>query len=533
MRRLILPVLILAVAITAMVLTGRADEAADPGQATDVSGEPSLASPILSARRAPAWLRAPIADSLLSDSVGAVLSGAPEATCVLVERDGEPIAANNVNAAIRPGALQRLLTITALESISNDAGFRTEVAMRNDAEIDEDGVLDGDLWLIGGADPVLATSDYIDRFEDGRTYTDFGLLVTDTVSALQALGVTSIRGRIIGDETKYSAAERDYVGDEVTDPTGEVVSVWTREQLDDNAVGPLSALVLNDGFDAWPLPPEEGEEAAEEDPAEGDVEEEEEDDGSVDQSQNERSDNPAVSAAAALDDALEEAGIPVSRSATDGEAPPLNERETLAEIDSPPLDEILQRAMIDATTAEMLLKEFGVRSGLDSERGLAVYGLVVLEGFTQAGLPFTIGQTQYHDGSGRSDANRTTCEMIHAAVNDPDGPGAQVAVPVADSPLAACAPITSGELSVVATVSPTTTGVAGHFVAENGDRLTFALMVDEPDRLELPEDAPEDAVAEEPLGYCNPLQAAMLDAVAGHPYGPELADLAPLSPTGG
>ncbi len=521
MRRLILPVLVLAIATTAVVLSDRSDNDADPGRATATSSELSLQSPILSARRAPTWLRAPKSDSMLSDAIGAVLQGAPSATCVLVERDGEPIAANNTGAAIRPGALQRLLTITALDAIGRDVGFRTEVAMAADAEISEEGVLDSDLWLIGGADPVLSTTDYISRFGDDRAYTDFALLAADTVAALQDLGVTTIAGRIIGDETKYSAAERDYVGDETSDPDGEPAVVWTREEATDNSVGPLSALLLNDGFDSWPDPAAEGEEV---------------EDQGVDASLNTRSNNPAISAAAALDDALEEAGFTVNRSATDGEAPPLNEREPLAEIDSPPLADILERAFIDATTAEMLLKEIGVRSGLDSERGLAVFGLVVLGGFNQAGLPFELGSTHYHDGSGRSDHSRTTCEMIHATITDAEGAGELLAKPVGESEVSRCAPTTDGQLSVIATVTETTTGLTGDLVAANGDRLTFALMVDEPDRMVVDaEEAVQDEepVPPDPLDFCNPIQAAMLDAIAGHPYGPDLDSLSPLDPTAG
>ena len=527
MRRLILPVLVLALAVTSVVLADRTNNEADPGRATAVSSEPALVSPILSARRAPTWLRAPKSDSMLSDAIGAVLQGAPSATCVLVERDDEKIAANNTGAAIRPGALQRLLTITALDAIGQDVAFRTEVAIGAEAEISEEGVLDGDIWLIGGADPVLSTTDYISRFGDNRAYTDFGVLAADTITALQDLGITTIGGSVVGDETKYSAAERDYVGDETSDPDGEPAEVWTDENAADNAVGPLSALLLNDGFDDWPGPIEleEGseEEANEEaEPAEEQV---------LDASLNTRSRNPAISAAAALDDALEEAGFTVNRSATDGEAPPLNERDTLAEIDSPPLTEILERAFIDATTAEMLLKEIGVRSGLDSERGLAIFGLVVLDGFNQADLPFELGSTHYHDGSGRSDHSRTTCDMVHATIVNPVGAGALLASPVAESPVSRCAPTTLGQLSVIATVTESTTGLTGHFVAANGDRLSFALMVDDADRMVIDEEAVaegEEATAPEPLEFCNPIQAAMLDAIAGHPYGPDLADLSPL-----
>ena len=68
MRRLLLPILLLAIAIAATVQMNRANEHADPGRATGVSTEPDLATPLLSARRAPEWLRSPESDALLTDA---------------------------------------------------------------------------------------------------------------------------------------------------------------------------------------------------------------------------------------------------------------------------------------------------------------------------------------------------------------------------------------------------------------------------------------------------------------------------------
>lgn len=84
---------------------------------------------------------------------------------------------------------------------------------------------------------------------------------------------------------------------------------------------------------------------------------------------------------------------------------------------------------------------------------------------------------------------------------------------------------------VMATVSDTATGLTGWYDAPNGERLTFTMLAEDPTRLETPPDDP----AAEPAGpfpYCNALQAAMLEAIAGHPYGPDLNELAPLDPAG-
>ena len=54
----------------------------------------------------------------------------------------------------------------------------------------------------------------------------------------------------------------------------------------------------------------------------------------------------------------------------------------------------------------------------------------------------------------------------------------------------------------------------------NGDTITFSMLANADDD--------PDGEAPAPFEPCNSLQRAMLDAIVGHPYGPELADLEPL-----
>lgn len=518
MRRLLLPIVLLAVAIGAIIQMNRANEDADPGRAVEVATDPDLTTPIFSARRAPDWLRKPKSDALLSEAINGVLrtDATPTLSCVLVERDGEQLAASNIAAEIRTDELHRLVTATAIDAAGSGGGFRTEIAISNDAEIvvvdEETGAseLVGDVWLIGSGDPGLATQAYATRFANGRVFTDFDRLAADAIAELQARDIVAIRGRVIGDETKYSPVERDYFGVTVDLDDGEGgtdrFNIWDRGP-DDNDIGPLSALLLNDGFDSWP----EEQEA-------------------FDQSQNDRASNPAVAAAATFDDLLEAAGMTVQSSAQSGEAPSTADRETLAVIESPPLEQIIESSLVDATTAEMLLKEYGVRAGTDSERVNAIFSLIGA-GFANAGLPYDItGGTSYFDGSGRSALNGTNCEMIHATIADPEGIGAQVIPEIGDSSLAPCA-TAPGEMRVMATSSPTATGLTGWYIAPNGERLTFAMLAEDPGRLFPPEDDPE-AEPAGPFTPCNVLQTAMIDAIAGHPYGPDLAELVPLDPAG-
>ena len=513
MRRLLLPILLLTVAMAATVQMNRANENADPGRAVGFSNEPDLGTPLLSARRAPEWLRSPESDALLTSSIRSALStaAAPSTSCVLVERAGEQLAGSNLSVPLPTAELHRLVTASVIDAVGSGSGFRTEIAISADTVInvdEEDGtaVLEGDIWIIGGGDPGLATTAYAARFDNGRVFTNFDELANEVLTWLQERNIIAIRGRIIGDESKYAPNERDYFNAAIETAEGRV-NVWDRRDGETNEIGPLSALLLNDGFVDWPA----------------DV---------IDPTLNERASNPSRSAAAFFDDILEFAGIAVLRSAQDGVAPPIAERETLAVIESPPLDDIIASSLLDATTAEMLLKEYGIRSGTSAEREAVVFALAVGNGFSFAGLPFNITTTAYVDGSGRSSTNATTCEMIHATIVDPDGVGASVLPRAANSPVAGCAGSASSDLRVFAVSHDSTTGLAGWFDAPNGERLTFAMLADDTSRFAVPDDAPEGAEPLGPFEFCNPLQAAMLNAITGHPYGPDLDDLGPVAPAG-
>ena len=126
MRRLLLPILLLAIAMAATVQMNRANEQADPGRATEVSTEPDLATPLLSARRAPEWLRSPESDALLTDAISSVLAttATPGTTCVLVERTGEQLAGSNLGVSFASAELHRLITASVMSAAGGGGGGR-------------------------------------------------------------------------------------------------------------------------------------------------------------------------------------------------------------------------------------------------------------------------------------------------------------------------------------------------------------------------------------------------------------------------
>lgn len=497
MRRTFLPLLLVVVAVAAMIHAQRLDRLST-GTADSADSEvPALTTPIVSARRAPQWTTGPYADAALAQSVGTALTtvAADGETCVIVSRGTERLVTGNVAASFPTGELQRLVTSVVINEVGS-SGFRTEVAIAADTEVDSNEAngenrLIGDVYLIGGGDPGLATGDYVSRFGEQRNFTSFDLLVDNLIEELAARQITAIQGRIVGDDSKYQPSELDYVADRVS-VDGQRTRVWTANQRNTNVVGPLSALLVNDGFSDWP--------ADASDPA-----------------NNRRSTNPARTAAELLDDRLEAAGITISRSPTTGQAPGLTDREILAVTQSEPLDTVLRSALADGTTAEMLFKEYGIRSGGSPERASVAFILAV-GGLAQSGLPFSPDDPAIRvvDGSGLSDHNRASCEFLHATISDPEGIGARILPPIGESPLADCAEI--DDLQVLGFARGSTTGLAGRIVAANDDQLTFVMLA-----------SSRQKSANDPFTSCNDVQRDFLEAVAAYPDRPSDQLIGPMA----
>jgi len=377
-----------------------------------------------------------------------------------------------------------------IEALSADTVFRTEAVVQKSVEVSDEGVLDGDIWLVGGGDPLLATSDYAHRIDRSRPFTDLEDLADQVAGQLTSDGIAGISGAVLGDESKYAPAERDYIDEDT--PLG---PVWTTEDNADNTIGPLSALQVNDGFTAWPE--------------------------TSDASQNVRSADPATDAAALFSQLLADRGIEIVGAPGNAVAPQGAERRTLGDVESIPFSEILSLAIAPdgGTISEMLLKELGVRSGVTALRFNAIlFGEVVL--LDRAGMP-TAG-TIIADGSGLSDLNRMSCDLLISILdNSTDSSPLLAAIPdVEDGPLAGCTGPLDGELRVLATAEADTSGTVGSYVADNGDRVTFAMIINGPE-----------LGAE--LGQCNAVQIAMIKAITGHPYGPALDELAPFPAVSG
>ncbi|WCB96078.1 D-alanyl-D-alanine carboxypeptidase [Baekduia alba] len=101
--------------------------------------------------------------------------------------DGAVLYAHRDALALAPASNEKLFTTSAaLLRFGPSATLTTSLAAAPGVEVDADGVLHGDLYLVGGGDPTLG---------------DTGL--TALADQLAAAGVTRIDGGVIGDESAF------------------------------------------------------------------------------------------------------------------------------------------------------------------------------------------------------------------------------------------------------------------------------------------------------------------------------------------
>ncbi|HRE03505.1 MAG TPA: D-alanyl-D-alanine carboxypeptidase, partial [Ilumatobacteraceae bacterium] len=125
-----------------------------------------------------------------------------------------------------PASTMKLIVgAVALEVLGDDYAFVTRLYGSV-----ADGVVQGDLVMVGGGDPVLSTADYPETQPIPPTVTTS---LEALVANLAAAGVTRINGGIVVDESRYDT-ERYAPG-------------WGADIRDVEA-GPLSALMVNDAI---------------------------------------------------------------------------------------------------------------------------------------------------------------------------------------------------------------------------------------------------------------------------------------------
>ena len=434
-RRFVIPAVF---AVVALVLGWAAvQEGSGTPTATAAGAEaPARAvTPLLSARRLAPYLVAPIADAALRAQLDEVVAASPEATCLTVSVGGRLIYEHNPDMALVPASTEKLVTaVAALSVLGRDTTFTTRVVA---ADEPSDGVVDGDLFLVGGGDPLLATAPYAEHF---RNQPQIRTSMEELADRVVAAGVRQVNGRLLGDESRYDS-------DRYPD-------TWPERYAEQSQVGPLTALSVNDGFSDWP----------DQQTREGTVE-------------STPSADPPTYAAGQLAELLQARGVTVRGGAGAGTAP--GEATEIATIESGPMTKVVDQLVTesDNQTAELLVKEMGRKDGgtPTTAAGVAAVTAEMEElGLARPG-------TRAADGSGLDEDNAASCRLL-MNILDQGGPDGLIADGLAiagktgtlagrflDSPARERLRAKTGTLNTV-------TALTGFVHATQGPVLTFAYI---------------------------------------------------------
>jgi D-alanyl-D-alanine carboxypeptidase/D-alanyl-D-alanine-endopeptidase (penicillin-binding protein 4) len=333
----------------------------------------ALATPLLSVRRAPATLALDNSLEAFRAAVQPMLSAIDSSSCVSVAVNGVPVAARNDDVSLRPASNVKVITAAvALEVLGPDHRFTTTVV----GPMDPGGVVDGNLYLVGGGDPLLSNVWWNGPNSD---FPPFNVTSMEAFAdAIVAAGLRRVTGDVVGDASRY---DDQWYAD-----------TWASVDRFSN-VGPISSLLVNDSRER------------------------------LDRSSN----DPAVGGAQVLIDLLRERGVQIDGSAAAGVA---SGDQVVASIESQPLSAIVAELLTtsDNNTAEMLVKEIGLQRA--NQPTLAAGVAEITEVLASWGMP--MDGVSLVDGSGISDENRVTCALLMAllqrgSTDDPVGQGMALA----------------------------------------------------------------------------------------------------------
>ncbi|MEM9033937.1 MAG: D-alanyl-D-alanine carboxypeptidase/D-alanyl-D-alanine-endopeptidase [Actinomycetota bacterium] len=379
-RRAIIVVAVLLLLATAVPIwllrdaDGIDEDADDRADLIPIAAEatPELSGRLLTARRTPIALTAPVARDRLARSLAPFVATLPDEACLSVSLDGVRTLDVAADEPLIPASTLKLLTAVAvLETLGPDTRFVTSLVSEAPPV---DGVVDGDVWVIGGGDPLLYTADYAAAFgRQPQVRTE----IEGIGAAAVAAGLTSVTGSILGDEARYD--------------TVRYLPSWPERYIVQNNTGPLSALSVNDAFTQFEAPVV-------------------------------HADDPAAWGALSVRAFLEDEGIVIEGGTASGSAP--TDPFVLATVESLSTLEIVHQMLreSDNSTAELLIKELGLQlagagtwdAGTDS----------TVELLTRLGLP-TAGLLM-QDGSGLDRGNRATCDLLLTTL-DAAGPDSAIA----------------------------------------------------------------------------------------------------------
>ena len=364
LRRLLAALIVVAVAggptVALLKLAARNDVTARRGVPLAAlparAGVAHVATPLLSVRRLPGLVAGADPAKTLREKLDQIEIG--DTSCLTVAVDGVTVHAVHAAVPIVPASNMKLLTATAaLELLKADSRFRTTA--RAAAPPDADGVIAGDLYLVGSGDPLLSTQGFRDgRAADPKHAPDKYTSLEQLADNVLAAGVKRVTGSIVGDDSRYDT--------EYTRPAWNTSDIGSRP-------GAISALHVDGGVSTKGI----------------------------------TVNDPASAAAGTFARMLVERGIAVGP-AKAGQAPA--DAGEIAAVESVEMAEVVAEMLrsSDNGTAEMLVKEMGK---VDKEQGSTDAGLNAMSTrFADWGVA---GEgVAPVDGSGLSEENRLTCQAL-------------------------------------------------------------------------------------------------------------------------
>ena len=284
----------------------------------------------------------------LTDSIGG-------SSCLSLGLDDRELVVRNGDLPVIPASNLKIITAAVAWRCSGRLHLQHHLV----GPAPVNGVIDGDVYLVGGGDPVLSEEWYTQPSASRKRPPIHATSVEGLADAVGRCRVTQITGQLLGDDSRY---------DEERYPPGWANDV--RVSLDGGAVG---ALVINDSRST--------NDAA--------------------------SEQPAAKAAQTFAALLDDRGVSVGGTGV-GIAP--SGLGVVASVQSAPLATLLNEllATSDNLTAEMMVKEIGL---VVSQAGTRAAGLqAMLDRLNTWGVPTT--GVVFTDGSGLSHDNQLTCTAL-------------------------------------------------------------------------------------------------------------------------
>lgn len=294
------------------------------------------------------------------------LAGADVTVAVRDER-GRRILDHGPHAALLPASTMKAVTAaTVLHVLGPDHRFTTTVAATAPVE---DGVLDGDLVIRGGGDPVLSTAAYRTHVYPSRPST----AIEELADAVAATGVQVVRGDLLADASGWSRAQ--------------LAAGWRDRYLSEQDARHITQLTVDAGLDVAVDIPTDAPVQVELHPSQ----------------------DPVDRTAAVFAAALAERGISV-RGRVGGSTLPVAATETVAALRSPPVAELLEFTMqrSDNHLADTLLRAAAHAATGDGSWAAAAR----TADWVLAELGVPSGGLRVADGSGLSRLDRVSAAQL-------------------------------------------------------------------------------------------------------------------------